>query len=172
VSELVQNSLDSGASHIDIGLDFADWSCWVRDDGAGIPIQGLDHIGSGGDNGRYGMCSAAHGSTDLPVYFDCSEQKTCTLVASGSSKIHTTHGLDNLTTFGFRGEGGRLKFYRESLNSEYSAFDDHSFGIGCGSSMFGNILKNEGPERVLVCNYQGIFPISVRTPLSPVPLKD
>ncbi|KAF9515270.1 hypothetical protein BS47DRAFT_1391799 [Hydnum rufescens UP504] len=75
VSELVQNSLDSRASHIDIGLDFADWSCWVRDDGVGIPVQGLDHIGSGDDNGRY-----------------------------GSSKAPTTHGLDDLTTFGFRGE--------------------------------------------------------------------
>ena len=56
VSELVQNSLDSGAFHIDIGLDFAEWSCWVRDDGVGISIQGLDHIGSVDDNGRYGVC--------------------------------------------------------------------------------------------------------------------
>lgn len=50
VSELVQNSLDAGASHIDIGLNIDDWELWVKDNGHGISKQGLEVLA----NGRYG----------------------------------------------------------------------------------------------------------------------
>jgi len=52
ISELLQNSLDAGASHVDIGVDCEEWSCWVRDDGIGISREGMDLLGSEG--GRYG----------------------------------------------------------------------------------------------------------------------
>jgi DNA mismatch repair protein MLH3 len=42
ISELIQNSLDAKANHIDIGINFEDWMCWVRDDGTGIRKQDLD----------------------------------------------------------------------------------------------------------------------------------
>ena len=54
VSELLQNSLDAGARQIDIGLDYEEWSCWVKDDGSGISKEGLNTIGSDGGEGRYG----------------------------------------------------------------------------------------------------------------------
>lgn len=59
VSELCQNALDAGARHVDVGVDFDDWSCWVRDDGSGISAQDLNHIGSSGDAGRYGSSICA-----------------------------------------------------------------------------------------------------------------
>ncbi|KAF8309586.1 hypothetical protein DL93DRAFT_2099954 [Clavulina sp. PMI_390] len=52
VSELVQNSLDAGATHIDIGLDPSEWTCWVRDDGCGIEMEDLQFIGGEDDSGR------------------------------------------------------------------------------------------------------------------------
>jgi len=53
VSELLQNALDAGASHVDIGVNCEEWSCWVRDDGAGINKAGLTMIGKGSEEGRY-----------------------------------------------------------------------------------------------------------------------
>ncbi|KAF8165579.1 hypothetical protein B0H34DRAFT_689642 [Crassisporium funariophilum] len=75
VSELVQNSLDASASHIEVGLDHKEWMCWVRDDGHGINKDDLENIGQGEDGGRY---------------------KTSKTYASASSNASTT--------FGFRGE--------------------------------------------------------------------
>jgi DNA mismatch repair protein MLH3 len=40
-SELVQNALDAGAHKVEIGVHFAEWTCWVRDDGSGISKDGL-----------------------------------------------------------------------------------------------------------------------------------
>ncbi|KAG2369711.1 hypothetical protein BDR07DRAFT_1447547 [Suillus spraguei] len=59
VSELLQNSLDAGASQVDIGVDCEEWSCWVRDNGAGISKAGLTMIGKGSEEGRYTLSSMA-----------------------------------------------------------------------------------------------------------------
>lgn len=56
VSELVQNSLDSGARNIEVSIDPDDWECWVRDDGSGIPRNGLGLLAGGPETGRYGVC--------------------------------------------------------------------------------------------------------------------
>ncbi|KAG1752530.1 uncharacterized protein EDB91DRAFT_1216091 [Suillus paluster] len=75
VSELLQNSLDAGASQVDMGVNCEEWSCWVRDDGAGINKGGLSMIGKGSEEGRY-----------------------------NTSKAYTPASLDSVSTFGFRGE--------------------------------------------------------------------
>ncbi|KAJ1308903.1 hypothetical protein OPQ81_004588 [Rhizoctonia solani] len=53
VSELVQNSLDAGASHIEVGIDPTEWECWVRDDGRGMPSEGMRLLAQGHEQGRY-----------------------------------------------------------------------------------------------------------------------
>lgn len=55
VSELVQNSLDAGASHVEVGIDPSEWECWVRDDGQGISAEGMEMLTKGHDKGRYSM---------------------------------------------------------------------------------------------------------------------
>ncbi|KAL4243882.1 DNA mismatch repair MutL/HexB family protein [Abortiporus biennis] len=75
ISELVQNSLDANARNIEIGLDCEQWECWVRDDGCGISRDGLSRIGSGSQEGRY-----------------------------NTSKAYSPGSLDDIATFGFRGE--------------------------------------------------------------------
>ncbi|KAJ6515500.1 hypothetical protein C8R45DRAFT_956702 [Mycena sanguinolenta] len=75
VSELLQNSLDAGARQIDIGVNCEEWSCWVRDDGSGMSKDGMDILGTGLEAGRY-----------------------------GTSKPYAPDSLDDLSTFGFRGE--------------------------------------------------------------------
>lgn len=56
VSELLQNALDAGARHVDIGVNCEEWMCWVRDDGVGISKDGLDMLSRGSEEGRYGEC--------------------------------------------------------------------------------------------------------------------
>ncbi|KAF7332355.1 Mismatch repair-related protein [Mycena kentingensis (nom. inval.)] len=75
VSELLQNSLDAGAHQVDIGIDCAQWTCWVRDDGCGMSKDGMDILSRGLEAGRY-----------------------------GTSKAYAPDSLDHLSTFGFRGE--------------------------------------------------------------------
>ncbi|KZT71436.1 hypothetical protein DAEQUDRAFT_666030 [Daedalea quercina L-15889] len=75
ISELVQNSLDAGASHIDVGVDCEDWACWVRDDGAGIGRDDFDALAGGDQAIRY-----------------------------STSKAYSPASLDQVSTFGFRGE--------------------------------------------------------------------
>ncbi|KAI0727330.1 hypothetical protein C8Q72DRAFT_841248 [Fomitopsis betulina] len=75
ISELVQNALDAGASHIDVGVDCEDWACWVRDDGCGIARDDFDALASGGQAARY-----------------------------STSKAYSPASLDEVSTFGFRGE--------------------------------------------------------------------
>ncbi|PFH51311.1 hypothetical protein AMATHDRAFT_142895 [Amanita thiersii Skay4041] len=75
ISELLQNSLDAGARHIEVGVDCDEWACWVRDNGVGITRDALNIIGEGSDNGRY-----------------------------FTSKPHASHTINALETFGFRGE--------------------------------------------------------------------
>ncbi|OBZ76731.1 DNA mismatch repair protein Mlh3 [Grifola frondosa] len=77
ISELVQNSLDAGARQVDIGVDCEDWGCWVRDDGAGISRDGLAVIAGDFKDGRGRYAT---------------------------SKAYTPASLDEVTTFGFRGE--------------------------------------------------------------------
>jgi DNA mismatch repair protein MLH3 len=54
VSELLQNSLDANARHVDIGVDCEEWSCWVRDDGVGMNKVDMSILGKGSEEGRYG----------------------------------------------------------------------------------------------------------------------
>jgi hypothetical protein len=54
VSELVQNSLDAQAKHVDIGVNHEEWTCFVSDDGVGISAEGLSTLAKGGEDGRYG----------------------------------------------------------------------------------------------------------------------
>jgi DNA mismatch repair protein MLH3 len=54
VSELLQNSLDAGARHVEISVDCEEWSCWVRDDGKGISKNGMNMLAKEEDGGRYG----------------------------------------------------------------------------------------------------------------------
>ncbi len=65
ISELVQNSLDAGASQVDIGVNLEEWSCWVRDDGSGIRKDDLDALSRGFEAGRYCECSKALGLSNL-----------------------------------------------------------------------------------------------------------
>lgn len=60
VSELLQNSLDAGASQVDIGVNCEEWSCWVRDNGAGINKSDLTMIGKGSEEGRYSEFCLQH----------------------------------------------------------------------------------------------------------------
>jgi DNA mismatch repair protein MLH3 len=42
VSELLQNSIDAKANNISVGVNCAEWTCWVRDDGSGISKRDLE----------------------------------------------------------------------------------------------------------------------------------
>ncbi|KAI0832649.1 hypothetical protein BC628DRAFT_1441564 [Trametes gibbosa] len=75
ISELVQNSLDAGARSVDVSLDAEEWECSVRDDGTGISRDGLGVLTGSHEPGRY-----------------------------GTSKAYTLASLDEVTSFGFRGE--------------------------------------------------------------------
>ncbi|KAJ3528608.1 hypothetical protein NM688_g7975 [Phlebia brevispora] len=72
VSELVQNSLDAGASRVEVGVDCEEWLCWVQDDGRGMSKSDLTDLVS---VGRY-----------------------------STSKAYSPASLEEVTTFGFRGE--------------------------------------------------------------------
>ncbi|KAK0243083.1 hypothetical protein EDD85DRAFT_919109 [Armillaria nabsnona] len=61
VSELMQNSLDAGARHVDVGVDCEGWTCWVRDDGTGMGKDALAGI-----EGRY-VTSKAYDPDSLNV---------------------------------------------------------------------------------------------------------
>lgn len=90
ISELVQNSLDADASQIDIGVNCEDWSCWVRDNGHGMSKADLVALQSAG---RYGMYHR------LPRH-------KYGLNDAGTSKTYSNDPLGEVSTFGFRGEGG------------------------------------------------------------------
>ncbi|KAL1708554.1 hypothetical protein EV121DRAFT_287423 [Schizophyllum commune] len=75
VSELVQNSLDAGAHHVDVGVNCEEYGCWVRDDGCGMGRQDLDALAVGGGGERY-----------------------------VSSKVYAPDQIGEQATFGFRGE--------------------------------------------------------------------
>ncbi|GJJ07218.1 hypothetical protein Clacol_001418 [Clathrus columnatus] len=75
IHEIVQNSLDAGASQVDIGVNLGLWQCWIRDNGHGIDRTDMKILAKGGEEGRY-----------------------------GSSKAHDVSSLNFVSTFGFRGE--------------------------------------------------------------------
>ncbi|TFK68180.1 hypothetical protein BDN72DRAFT_898304 [Pluteus cervinus] len=75
VSELLQNSLDAGSRSIEVGVDCEEWTCWIKDDGCGISKAGLELLGSGSEEGRY-----------------------------GTSKAYNSRLSNAASTFGFRGE--------------------------------------------------------------------
>lgn len=78
VSELFQNSLDAGASNIEIGVDCEAWSCWVKDDGVGMTKDDLRVLAVGFEQGRYGMfCFRVNKRVDADIvgltrYFESS----------------------------------------------------------------------------------------------------
>lgn len=53
VSELVQNSLDANAKHIDVSINCSEWTCTVHDDGHGLSKNGMEILAKGGEEGRY-----------------------------------------------------------------------------------------------------------------------
>lgn len=53
VSELIQNSLDAGAGHVEIGVDCEEWSCWVKDDGSGMSKSDLSALLTAGRYGEF-----------------------------------------------------------------------------------------------------------------------
>lgn len=55
VAELVQNSLDANATHIEVSVHAGEWTCWVQDNGCGFSRDGLAQIAQGIGGGRYGM---------------------------------------------------------------------------------------------------------------------
>ena len=59
VSELLQNSLDANASHIDVGVNYKEWMCWVQDNGIGISKDGLEKLGAENEAGRYSVYSCS-----------------------------------------------------------------------------------------------------------------
>lgn len=53
ISELVQNSLDANAHHIEVGVDCEGWECWVKDDGEGMSKEGMAMLRKEEEEGRY-----------------------------------------------------------------------------------------------------------------------
>lgn len=93
ISELVQNSLDAGASQVDIGVNYEEWSCWVRDDGSGFRKDDLCALAGGFAVGRYSEWPRSYRS---PVFW---------LTLKATSKAYNPTSLNDVSTFGFRGEG-------------------------------------------------------------------
>ncbi|ELU45632.1 histidine kinase-, DNA gyrase b-, and HSP90-like ATPase domain-containing protein [Rhizoctonia solani AG-1 IA] len=60
ISELVQNSLDAGASHIQVGIDPTQWECWVRDDGQGMSTEGMKLLAGGHEKVSSKTYEASH----------------------------------------------------------------------------------------------------------------
>lgn len=93
ISELVQNSLDAGARHVDVGVNCEEYGCWVRDDGCGMGRQDLDALAAGGGGERYGAwsCGGSEENAEGP--------------SAVSSKVYAPDQIGEQATFGFRGEG-------------------------------------------------------------------
>jgi DNA mismatch repair protein MLH3 len=105
ISELLQNSLDAGGLQVDVGVDCKEWNCWVRDNGIGMSKDGMSVLGEG----RYGT-----------AYSNQHFQSKLTLPRfPGSSKAYDPASLNNVSTFGFRGEGEA--FYSIRPYTEFDA---------------------------------------------------
>jgi hypothetical protein len=62
ISELVQNSLDANAKHVDIGINREEWTFYVKDDGHGMSKEDMRILSKGGEEGRYGDHSPQNNS--------------------------------------------------------------------------------------------------------------
>ncbi|KAL9713123.1 DNA mismatch repair protein [Leucoagaricus gongylophorus] len=118
ISELIQNSLDAQARHIDIGINCDEWMCWVRDDGLGISKQDLESFSAEDDSMRY-RTSKDHivrSKNSGSVYgfrgevLASAAQVSCLEIASRSVKARTTWSIikkaDQLL---FKGEATRWR---------------------------------------------------------------
>lgn len=106
IEEVVLNSLDAGASSVDVTFDLKEWAFSVTDNGRGMTEEDLQLIGD-----RYGEFAL-----DNPH-----------LNEIATSKCTDLHGLHNVQTFGFRGEAlssiaqtSRLEILTRHLNSNVS----------------------------------------------------
>lgn len=77
VSELVQNSLDANATHIEIGINADEWECYVKDDGIGMSKADMRALAQGSTQGRY------------------SEWQTAILCASFTRLVRFIEGIPN-----------------------------------------------------------------------------
>jgi DNA mismatch repair protein MLH3 len=93
IAELVQNSLDAGARHVQVGVDAQNWSCWVKDDGCGMSREDMQTLAQGLEDRRYCEYSTHDGISTL-----CSYHKA-------TSKVYSQYSLNEVEGFGFRGEG-------------------------------------------------------------------
>ena len=100
VAEVVQNSLDAGALHIDIGVDCEEWSCWVIDDGSGMSKDELSKLANSDGTSRY--CEY-----DLVPLHDGFTRD----MSLATSKAYDFNSVDWSPTYGFRGEGD-TKLYK------------------------------------------------------------
>ncbi|PPQ70442.1 hypothetical protein CVT26_013936 [Gymnopilus dilepis] len=91
VSELLQNSLDANATHVEVGLDCKEWTCWVSDNGCGISKEDLEALFQEGELGRYS------GSASLCFLNDAEGFEE-------TSKSYVPEPFASSSTFGFRGE--------------------------------------------------------------------
>ncbi|KIO30923.1 hypothetical protein M407DRAFT_20045 [Tulasnella calospora MUT 4182] len=87
VSELVQNALDAQASHIDVGVDPAQWTCWVRDDGTGMTRDCMSMLGKG-SAGRYPLASCADLSCLEISSRDASARESWSVITKGGEQIY------------------------------------------------------------------------------------
>ncbi|KAG8826221.1 hypothetical protein FRC17_008320 [Serendipita sp. 399] len=83
-SELVQNALDANASMIEVGINAAEWECWVRDNGCGMSKLDLQK---------------------LAYMTNENENEDALARRYSSSKAYHIPSMWQLSTFGFRGEG-------------------------------------------------------------------
>lgn len=141
VSELVQNSLDAGARHVDVGVNCEEYGCWVRDDGCGMGRQDLDALAAGGGGERYGAWLRGESEGGAEAW--------CAV----SSKVYAPDQIGEQATFGFRGEGMCMAA-RVLLNTLTAAILSSS-RIGCRLVLSGDRVADSSLPRVVVHNPQG-----------------
>ena len=142
VSELVQNSLDAGARHVDVGVNCEEYGCWVRDDGCGMGRQDLDALAAGGGGERYGawLCGGCEGNAEGRV--------------TVSSKVYAPDQIGEQATFGFRGEGMSCAIL-PGRNIPMS-LNLASARVGCRPVLSGDRVANSSLPRIVVHNPQGL----------------
>lgn len=112
VSELLQNSLDANANHVDVGINHKEWMCWVQDNGVGISKDGLERLGAGNEAGRYSV---------FPYIFQVWITEELNSHLTDTSKVYAPEFTGSVSSFGFRGEGGHIRYLRKKCLQLYSA---------------------------------------------------